>query len=201
MNIVQTIRLLLLGIVAVCVLARAVGHIDGPKIVQSQDNRVEITLPRGWRTTTLPGASERYIQATCPVKNAFVEVISEAKQDLQHKSLLSYARSIATRQAANSKLSDRIVSKPREPWFNGTKAIQFEIRGTLKNVNFVYLDTFIETPTCWNQILCWTTPSYWEGARDGDFRAIIESLKENDRQSFGQVQQAPAAQTLSREQR
>jgi hypothetical protein len=178
MNIIQITRLLLLGVVAVCVLARTVGSIDGPKTVQSKDNRVEITLPRGWRTTTLLGASERSIQATCPARNAFVEVISEAKQDLKHKSLLSYTRSIATKQSANSKLSERVVSEPREPWINGTKAIQCEIRGALKNVNLVYLDTFIETPTCWNQVLCWTTPSYWEDARDGDFRAIIESLKE-----------------------
>jgi hypothetical protein len=178
MSVGQTIRLIFLGACAVCVVARAVVRDDqSPTTVSSPNHRVQITLPKGWKTAVLPGASEEFLQAKCPAKNACVMVIGEAKQDFKHQSLLQYARSILAQQKAKSKLIDRTYLEPKELKISGANAIQVQVRGSLKNVNLVYLDTFIETATGWNQVLCWTLPSCWDECQD-DFRAILESLTE-----------------------
>src|SRR5690348_403232 len=80
---------------------------DVPQIVHDRDNRLQITLPSGWETTTIPGASDRFIQAKCSAKHAYLEVVQEAKQDLNYKSVRDYADGIVSIQGKKSKLTNR----------------------------------------------------------------------------------------------
>jgi hypothetical protein len=162
---------------AICLAGCTPPAANVPQIVQSKDKRVEATLPRGWETAALLGASDRFIQGKCSAKNAYVEVVHEPKQDFNHKSVREYAKVILGIQGKRSKLANRTVSPQKELKVSGADAVQFEVRGTLNNVNVVYLETFIETPSYWTHVSEWTTPSHWNDVQD-DFRAIYESLAE-----------------------
>jgi hypothetical protein len=93
------------------------------------------------------------------------------------KTLDEYARHVMELENAKSTLRDRTVSEPRKVKVNGTDAIVYEIRGTLKDAKLVYLKTFIESANRWNQLTCFTTPSHLDDAT-ADFNLIAESFKE-----------------------
>jgi hypothetical protein len=150
---------------------------DDAKVVQSKDKRIQITLPDGWESTSLPGITDRWIQAKSTDKTAFVIVLSEAKGDLKIKSVKEYMDVIMKAQRGKKILEDRTESEPKKLKINGADAIQLEVRGTSKNVNLAYLETFIEFQNRWCHVTTWTVPSNWDECQ-ADFRAIYESLKE-----------------------
>jgi ASC-1-like (ASCH) protein len=161
----------------ICLLAGIASCADEPKVVESKNKRVQVTLPSGWDSATLPNVSDRLIQARCPGKNAFVIVVAEPKQDLKHNSVKEYAETMQKLKAGKKTIEDRTVSEPKALKINGQDALQFEVRGTLKNVKLTYLETYIDLPAHWTCVTNWTTPSHWDEAQD-DFRAIYESLRE-----------------------
>jgi hypothetical protein len=169
------VTLVVLSLLLGCVKSDSAQKKTSTGPVQSKDKLVEVTLPDGWETATLPSAFAR-IQARCAEKNAFCIVISESKEDFNHKSIKEYADTILQIEEKQTKMADRTVSGPKAVKVNGADALQYEVRGTFKNLKLCYLKTFMETPTRWNQVMCWTTPSNWELAQD-DFRKINESLK------------------------
>ncbi len=147
--------------------------------LQSKDSKLEVVLPDGWEAATLPNPSAK-LQAKCLEKAAFCIVISESKEDFGHNSLEEYAKMILELEEHRSKLENRSVSGPKLIKLNGVDAIQYEIRGTTKNLKLHFLKTFIESPTRWNDVMCWTTPSHWEELQD-DFQQINETFKVNDK--------------------
>ena len=149
----------------------------GGSDAKSKDGRVQIHLPDGWNEAELPGSIGKIQAKAGPDKNAYVSVISEPKEDVHHHSIQEYAQSILKIEAGKSKLADRTVSDPKDMKVGDYSAVQYEVRGTMGNVSLVYVKTFVETPTRWNQVLCWTTPSHLNDVR-GDFQSIWESFKE-----------------------
>ena len=147
------------------------------KPLQSKDNRLEVTLPSGWESATLPNTIGE-IQAKCPAKTAFAIVISEAKADFKQMRLEEYADIVQKLEHKKDVLEGGSITGPTKTKLNGVDVVQYEMRGTVKNVKICYLMTFIESPTRWNQIMCWTMPSHWEDSQD-DFRKIAESFHEN----------------------
>jgi hypothetical protein len=143
----------------------------------SKDGRVQIHLPSGWHEAELPGSIGKIQAKAAADRDAYVSVISEPKEDLHHDSIQDYARSILKIEASKGKLSNRSTTGPKDLKVGDYPAVQYEVRGTAGNINVVYVKTFVETPTRWNQILCWTTPSHLDDVR-GDFQAIYESFKE-----------------------
>ena len=69
------------------------------------------------------------------------------------------------------------MSEAKDLKIGNYPAVQYEVRGMVGNLNVIYVKTFIETPTRWNQVLCWTTPSHLDEVRP-DFQSIYESFKE-----------------------
>jgi len=69
------------------------------------------------------------------------------------------------------------MPRTKEMQIGDYPAVRYEVSGTLGNLSVLYVKTFIETPTRWNQVLCWTTPSHLEDVR-GDFQSIWNSFKE-----------------------
>lgn len=145
--------------------------------VKSKDGRVQIHLPGGWHEAELPNSIGKIQAKSGTDKNAYCSVITEAKEDVHQKSIQDYARFILKLEGGKTKLADRNVSDPKDLKVGDYPSVQYEVRGTLGNLSVVYVKTFIETPTRWNQVLCWTTPSHLEDVR-GDFQSIWESFKE-----------------------
>jgi hypothetical protein len=143
----------------------------------SKDGRLQLHLPSGWHEAELPGSIGKIQAKASAEKDAYVTVISESKEDLHHNSIQEYASSILKIEANKAKLSNRTVSAPTDMKVGAYPAVQYEVRGTLGNLNIVYVKTFIETPSRWNQVVCWTIPSHLDDER-GEFQSIYESFKE-----------------------
>ncbi len=67
---------------------------------------------------------------------------------------------------------------PNSLTIDGNSAVQYEVRGEIKNINVVYLHTTIETPTRYQQIVAWTLQSRYS-EREELLKNIISSFKEN----------------------
>ena len=66
----------------------------GGSDAKSKDSRLQLHLPSGWHEAELPGSIGKIQAKSGPDKNAYVSVISEAKEDIHQKSIQDYARFI-----------------------------------------------------------------------------------------------------------
>jgi hypothetical protein len=162
-----------LGMVFFAVQSRARADSDP---VQSKDKRVQVVLPIDWEPATLPNAIGK-LQAKCTAKNAYLQIVSEAKEDFDHNSLQEYADTILKIEADKTKSNDRKVTGPQQLTINGHNVLRYESRQTLKNVKLVFVKTFVETPKRWNQIIVWTVPSEFDEVQD-DIQKIVNSFEE-----------------------
>lgn len=168
---------ILLGCVISFALPSVAAAADGPPELRSKDGRVALKLPGGWEATELKNAKGVF-QAKSDAKDAFVLVISEPKENFAYKSVGQYAARILELERAKSGLTDRTVSNPTKLKVNGADAVQYEVRGTMANgTKVVFAKTFIESPTRWNQVMCWTVPSHLQECQD-DFKVLRDTLKE-----------------------
>jgi len=147
-------------------------------VVQSKDKSVQITLPDGWETAVLTGPKAK-IQAECSKKNAYVVVKSAEKSEFNIRSNQSAAAAILANEEKTQrmKLSDRVVTGPKSFAVNGNDVEQYEVRGAFGYAKIVIEEYFIESPTRWNQIIIWTTPSHLDEV-EADKRAMVESFCE-----------------------
>jgi hypothetical protein len=68
---------------------------------------------------------------------------------------------------------------PTSLTINGNPAIQYEVRGEIKNINVVYLHTTVDTPQHFQQIVAWTLQSTYDDKKD-ILQNVVESFKEID---------------------
>jgi hypothetical protein len=142
----------------------------------SDDGKIQVDLPSGWEKTSMPGPGK--LQLKCPAKNAFAIVISESKSDFTHETLADYAHWIITEIEAKKKgLSDRQLTGPTERTINGHAALVYEQRAVVNSLKLIYVKTFVESQTRWNQIAGWTAPSCFDDAKS-DFEAIVQTFRE-----------------------
>src|SRR4051812_45492978 len=85
--------------------------------LRSKGELVEVNLPAGWEAATLPNNVSK-IQAKCAGKNAFVVVISEAKEDFNYASLREYADAVLRLEEKKSSSQDRVVAGPKNVKLN-----------------------------------------------------------------------------------
>jgi hypothetical protein len=144
--------------------------------MKSEDGTVQIVLPKGWISAKLDGPGK--IQARCFGKNAFALVVSEAKADFAKvDSIDGYAKLVLDIEAKKTVMPDREVGPPRKLQVNGKDALQYEVRGSLNNIRLIFVKTYIESGSHWNQVSQWTTPSHIDEARP-DFDAIVKSFRD-----------------------
>jgi hypothetical protein len=149
----------------------------GSSQIQSPNGHVRITLPAGWEQADLnPGNNK--VSGKCTRNNGYVLVIAEARADFANmKAVDDYATASLNLEEKHAKLSGRALSGPKELKIHGFPALQYEVTGTMNNVNLAYVKTFVALPTQFTQVMCWTTPSHLEECR-GDFDAITQSIEE-----------------------
>jgi hypothetical protein len=147
------------------------------KPVQSKNGHAQVVLPDGWEVANLkPGSST--ISGKSAEKGGYFLVIVEAKADFAKiKTIEDYAATVLKIEEKNTKLENRSLSKGKKLTVHGYPAVQYQVTGTTKNVNFAWVKTFVALPTQFSQVSCWTTPSHLEECRT-DFTAITESIGE-----------------------
>jgi hypothetical protein len=174
-------RYLIITVIAVIgfriALTRSQASVE-PRTVQSSDQKLQLTLPTGWETTTLPFRREiDVLQAKCIGKNTYLNIVSEPKSDLSFRSLQEYADAIIKIEAGTSQLQNRALTGPDKIVIKGKNALRYQAVGTRQSIIVLCIKTFIETPHRWNQILILTTPSHLEDIQD-DVRRIVEDFEE-----------------------
>jgi hypothetical protein len=147
---------------------------EGTPLVGS-DGKTEIFLPDGWvEDNTLHDDAE--IQAAKASDEMYILVLSENKADFQGLTLAKHSE--ITRGILTGNLTNPQVSEPTAVTsVGGNPAVQYEIRGTINNINVIYLHTTVETANSYHQLLAWTLPSNFE-QNQPELQQIIQSFRE-----------------------
>ncbi|NER78797.1 MAG: hypothetical protein F6K42_04305 [Leptolyngbya sp. SIO1D8] len=148
---------------------------DGVVLV-STDGSSQLTIPEDWsETTDLNDVA--ILQAANPVKEQYVIVIQDSKEDFTDANLEYHSE--VTAELLIEGLTSPEVTEPRSLTINNYPALQKEISGAFDNINVVYLHTSIETPTHFYQVLTWSLKSRFEGNRS-TFEQVTQSFREAD---------------------
>lgn len=140
----------------VCVVAgcKQLQSMAKPTVLKSPDGKFQLTVPGGWReNSALNDKAE--IKAANPLEEMYVIVLSEAKTDFTDEMTLDQFTNI-TRESMISNLTSPDSSPPLPVTISGNAGRQYEIKGTVKNVNLAYLITTVETPAHFHQVITWT---------------------------------------------
>ena len=147
------------------------------EITSSNGARYSVEIPKGFAPAhfndTLPEMSLQFEDAK---RAMHILVIDESKAKIISFGLdydLDTYMKIATRAQDKDGL---YVNKPLN--INGNKAMQTDIRETMKNIKKVYRLTCIETTKYFYQVLVWSDESKFASNKD-DMDKIINSFKES----------------------
>jgi hypothetical protein len=173
-------------------------------VLVSSDGRSSLTLPPSWTPQSdLHDSAE--LQAANTTQQLYVIVLSESKTTLQTEkpdvdwTLETHAQT--TRQLLEEPLQatgEIQVGEPVPLTVGDYPALQYDLRGTLGDLEVVYFHTTVETPTRFHQILGWTVPAQLEEYQ-GELEQVIQSFQEVDQDTVGNregdrpVNAAPAA--------
>jgi hypothetical protein len=149
------------------------------KVVTSTDGVSQLSIPGNWKIDReLKDDAE--LQVSDRANEMYVVVLSESKSDFAGISIDKHAE--LTRGIVLGNLTSPQSTTPMKITINGRPALQNEIRGTMDNVNLVYLHTTVETPKYFHQIVAWTLPSRFDKNR-AKLQEVIESFKETSSSS------------------
>ena len=142
---------------------------------ESKDGRVAITLPEGWEDAAELPNKVAQIKAKNIAISAFAVVLSEPRDDFVDMTLERYAQIVL--DEGKERLRDRHVSEPKKLTVNGYPALQYDITASTDTVKLVFVRTIIESPTRYNEVVTWTTPSHVAKAKP-QMEAILKSFRE-----------------------
>jgi len=157
-------------------LGLAIFRPPAPYPVLSSDGAFQVTVPGSW-TKRSDLHDEAELQVANPQQECYVVVLSEPKSDFQ-SDLTYHKHSDLTRQMIMESLKNgKETAGPKEIEINGLKAVQYEIRGVVDNLEVVYLHTTIDGKTRFHQVLAWTLPSKLTANRPV-LESVINSFRE-----------------------
>jgi hypothetical protein len=127
----------------------------------SKDGTLRITAPWGWRSETDLNKIA-VLQACDPPQQVCLVVIREARTT-GSVTLERFSR--VARGLALKNLQGGIESAPVSLQVDGHDALQYELRGMINQINFVYLHTSMLTPTHYYQAIGWTSAEVFRARR------------------------------------
>ncbi|MEM8530066.1 MAG: hypothetical protein AAGF95_04440 [Chloroflexota bacterium] len=131
---------------------------DDAKTVIASDGQSQIIVPRVWQERAdLNDQAE--IQAANPLREQYVIVLTESKADFADLDvdLPAYAEIIRDNFVDSVGVS---VTDEQSFSISGNNAIQYELRGTVDDLDVVYWMTGTESEDNYYQILSWTLEEY-----------------------------------------
>lgn len=143
-------------------------------VIKSNDGLSQISVPPGWKQQTKLNEIAN-LQAAYPVQEMYVIGITEPKADFAEMTLDKYSE--LTRNSLINSLTSPQIDKMPKLTVGGKPAVQYKIRGTIKNMNIVYLHTAIETEKHYHYLLAWTLKSRYE-KNEPVLQRVIGSFKE-----------------------
>ncbi|OLP16308.1 hypothetical protein BST81_22190 [Leptolyngbya sp. 'hensonii'] len=147
---------------------------EATKVVTSSDGKLQVTVPVDWKEDRdLNEKAE--LQVSNRADELYTIVLSESKSDFKDMTLARHSE--LTREILVKNLTSPQVSDPEKLTVNGVPALQYEIQGTIDNLNVTYLHTTVETATSYNQIISWTLRSRY-AKNSPKLQAVIRSFRE-----------------------
>lgn len=185
------ILLPIVGIVAAIVIPNLIAHKKAASVMDvdhviaqvpslqtqtevSNDGLCQISLPAGWSTQTNLHADAN-IQVANIHDGLYLIVLTESKSDFENMSLEGHSE--LTRQRFLNNLQNGQIGEPNNFKINDQPALQYQISGTVDNVNIVYLHTTVEGKEHFHQIVAWTLSSKFEKNKAA-LESVINSFKE-----------------------
>lgn len=143
----------------------------------ADDGVSKIRVPRNWNR--LPELNDvASLQYGLPRQEQYVIVISEPRADFSAgMDLYSYNDSIME-QYFMTAIDNVNIKLLGDIDLNGLKGVKYEIRGSVNNVNIVYLYTALEGKDHFHQVLFWTLPTKWSEAQP-IYESALSSFTEN----------------------
>ncbi|MBA3714224.1 MAG: hypothetical protein H0W76_17495 [Pyrinomonadaceae bacterium] len=147
-----------------------------PTVLTSADGKYQLTIPAGWRADSQLH-DDAGLKASNRIKEAYVVVISESREDFTDDMTLESFTKI-TRDAMLKNLGSPDSAAPTPTVIGDYPALRYELQGVVSNVKVIYINTTVETPSGFHQILAWTLPSRLNQQRNvlqevtGSFREI-----------------------------
>ncbi|WP_448597405.1 hypothetical protein [Thermoleptolyngbya sp.] len=141
----------------------------------SEDGQIAITLPTGWvRDDELNDRAQ--LEASNRAGQMYLIVLTQPKAEFRGMQRDTYAE--ITRGYLTRRLEKSEVSGPTDvSQVGGNPAVQYQVRGSLNNIDVLYLHTVVETPTRFAQILAWTLPTDFE-KNQPTLQQVIQSFQE-----------------------
>jgi bifunctional DNA-binding transcriptional regulator/antitoxin component of YhaV-PrlF toxin-antitoxin module len=157
-------------------LSREIEKAGQPTVLTSPDGRFQLTIPGGWRKDTELNEKAE-ISASNRAREMYVVVLSESKRDFASDMTLEKFTELS-RNAMMGNVRGAQATAPTPTSVSGHPAMQYELRGTVENVNIAYLNTTVETPGDYHQIIAWTLPSRFND-NQATLREVTQSFKES----------------------
>ncbi|MCL2884124.1 MAG: hypothetical protein FWF49_01385, partial [Oscillospiraceae bacterium] len=149
------------------------GITNKTQVIKSTDSNLSLTFPASWSKQDMN--DQATIQMALPSKEQYLMVIEESASDFASDfTLADYTSSVLTSMSAK-------LTGPNAPAINdaavggGSPAKQFELTGTLQQINLKYLVTCVELDGIFYQLIAWSTASKYDAARPA-FDTILASL-------------------------
>ncbi len=141
----------------------------------SEDGQIAITLPSGWvKDDELNDRAQ--LEASNRAEQMYLIVLTQPKAEFRGMPRETYAE--ITRGYLTRRLEKSEVSSPTPvSQVGGNPAVQYQVRGSLNNIDVLYLHTVVETPTRFAQILAWTPPADFE-KNQPMLQQVIQSFQE-----------------------
>ncbi|WP_068509701.1 hypothetical protein [Leptolyngbya sp. O-77] len=141
----------------------------------SDDGQIAITLPSGWvKDDELNDRAQ--LEASNRAAQMYLIVLTQPKAEFRGMQRETYAE--ITRGYLTRRLEKSEVSGPTNvSQVGGNPAVQYQVRGSLNNIDVLYLHTVVETPTRFAQILAWTPPADFE-KNQPTLQQVIQSFQE-----------------------
>ncbi|AJS57269.1 hypothetical protein [Paenibacillus sp. IHBB 10380] len=132
------------------------------KTVKSEDGRIQINLPRDWRTknVSIPGAD---IQAVHADGDETLSIFHEPKGNFDtDTSIYDYYDLIIDQYYNKKEVKNITITKPRQVEINGLSALQFEIHSEINKLKIANSVTLLESSEHFTQIKFWITESLFD---------------------------------------
>jgi hypothetical protein len=108
---------------------------------------------------------------------AYFELVVEPRSDFaESDDLTAYARLVKEATAKRSKLVNRRETELRERNVAGRATVEYEVTGEFEGLKLHYRYIILSVGDYFCQLVCWTTPSHWQGAQE-KFDELVSRLK------------------------
>lgn len=145
--------------------------------ITSPNGKLQITAPSTWRSTTdLNDKAD--LQATDKSNEMYLIVLTDDKSNYNGMTLDKHSKE--TLGTLTKAMTSSTKTGPTSLTINDNPAVQYEVRGTIKNLNVVYVHTTVETSDNFQQIVAWTLQSTYDLKKDV-VQDVVQSFKETGR--------------------